>query len=95
MVRVPTHALLDFPRRAVHRLAWGSYDNNLIDNDSCVIVGVQATAARMSQETAAAQDMITRFGHFRGPYVVAWSRQTKSGYPIPWHADQLEQHLLR
>jgi len=29
-----------------------------VDNDSCVIVGVQATAARMSQETVAAQDML-------------------------------------
>src|SRR5207237_966070 len=28
----------------------GYYDNYLVDNDSCVIVGVQATAARMSQE---------------------------------------------
>src|ERR1700745_992214 len=32
----------------------GYYDNYLVDNDSCVIVGVQATAARMSQETVAA-----------------------------------------
>ena len=30
-----------------------------MDNQSCVIVGVQATAARMSQETVAAQDMLT------------------------------------
>ena len=29
----------------------GYYDNYLMDNDSCVIVGVQATAARLSQET--------------------------------------------
>jgi hypothetical protein len=27
----------------------------MVDNHSCVIVGVQATAARMSQETVAAQ----------------------------------------
>ena len=39
----------------------GYYDNYLVDNDSCVIVGVQATAARMSQETVAAEDMLTRF----------------------------------
>ena len=39
----------------------GYYDNYLVDNHSCVIVGVQATAARMSQETVAAQDMLTRF----------------------------------
>jgi hypothetical protein len=31
------------------------YDNCLADNNSCVIVGVQSTAARMSQETIAAQ----------------------------------------
>jgi len=34
----------------------GYYDNYLVDNHSCVIVGVQATAARMSQETVAAQE---------------------------------------
>jgi hypothetical protein len=39
----------------------GYYNNYLIDNHSCVIVGVQAMAARMSQETIAAQDMLTRF----------------------------------
>jgi hypothetical protein len=31
-----------------------------------VIVGVQGTAARMSQETVAAQDMITRFAEWQG-----------------------------
>jgi hypothetical protein len=44
----------------------GYYDNYLVDNDSCVIVGVQATAARMSQETVAAQDMLTRFVQRQG-----------------------------
>src|SRR5258708_39511767 len=44
----------------------GYYDNYLVDNDSCVIVGVQATAARMSQETVAAQDMLTRFAQWQG-----------------------------
>src|SRR5947209_2863917 len=34
----------------------GYFDNYLIDNESCVIVGVQATAARLSQESAAARD---------------------------------------
>jgi len=41
----------------------GYNDNYLVDNPSCVIVGLQATAARMSQETVAAQDMLTRFTH--------------------------------
>ena len=44
----------------------GYYDNYLVDNHSCVIVGVQATAARMSQETVAAQDMLTRFTQWQG-----------------------------
>jgi len=38
----------------------GYYDNYLIDNASCVIVGVQATPARLSHESAAARDMIER-----------------------------------
>ena len=44
----------------------GYYDNYLVDNQSCVIVGVQATAARMSQETTAAKDMIARFAAWQG-----------------------------
>jgi len=44
----------------------GYYDNYLVDNQSCVIVGVQATAARMSQETVAAQDMLDRFARWQG-----------------------------
>jgi hypothetical protein len=40
----------------------GYYDNYLVG----VIVGVQATAARMSQETVAAQDMLTRFAQWQG-----------------------------
>jgi hypothetical protein len=44
----------------------GYYDNYLIDNDSCVIVGAQATAARMSQETVAAQNMISGFVQWQG-----------------------------
>src|SRR5256712_709819 len=44
----------------------GYYDNYLVDNHSCVIVGVQATAARMSQETVAAQDMIACFAQWQG-----------------------------
>jgi hypothetical protein len=39
----------------------GYFNNYLIDNESCVIVGVQATAARLSQESAAARDMLDRY----------------------------------
>jgi hypothetical protein len=42
------------------------YDNYLVDHHSCVIMGVQATAARMSQETVAAQDMLTRSTQWQG-----------------------------
>src|SRR5262252_6301523 len=44
----------------------GYYDNYLVDNASCVIVGVQATAARMSQESVAAQAMLNRFALWQG-----------------------------
>ena len=68
----------------------GYYDNYLVDNDSCVIVGVQATAARMSQETVAAQDMLTRFGHWQGrpPESVAADTTYGNGEFLQWLADR-------
>jgi hypothetical protein len=50
----------------------GYYDNHLVDNPSCVIVGMQATAARMSQETVAAQEMLTRSLNGRGESRNRW-----------------------
>jgi transposase len=44
----------------------GYYNNYLVDNASCVIVGVEATAARLSQETVAAKDMLTDFTQWQG-----------------------------
>jgi hypothetical protein len=45
---------------------WAYYDNYLIDNESCIVIGVEATPARFSQEPVAAKQMITaaktRFG---------------------------------
>ena len=69
----------------------GYYDNYLVDNHSCVIVGVQATAARMSQETVAAQDMITRFAHWQGrePASVAADATYGNGEFLQW---LLERH---
>ena len=32
----------------------GYYNNYLVDNHSCIIVGVQATGARLSEESRAA-----------------------------------------
>src|ERR1700751_735347 len=52
----------------------GYYDNYLVDNHSCVIVGVQATAARISQETVAAQDMLARFAMARTRARIGGSR---------------------
>ncbi len=64
----------------------GYYDNYLIDNHSCVIVGVQATAARMSQETVAAQDMIARFAQWQGrePASVAADATYGNGEFLQW-----------
>src|SRR5450631_2186242 len=64
----------------------GYYDNYLIDNHSCVIVGVQATAARMSQETVAAQDMIARFAKWQGrePASVAADATYGNGEFLQW-----------
>jgi transposase len=64
----------------------GYYDNYLVDNHSCVIVGVQATAARMSQETVAAQDMIARFAEWQGrdPASVAADASYGNGEFLQW-----------
>ena len=68
----------------------GYYDNYLIDNASCVIVGVQATAARMSQETVAAQDMLTRFTEWqrRMPESVAADTTYGNGEFLQWLTDR-------
>src|ERR1700745_221317 len=68
----------------------GYYDNYLVDNDSCVIVGVQATAARMSQETVAAQHMLTQFTHWQGrtPESVAAHTTYGNGEFLQWLADR-------
>jgi hypothetical protein len=57
----------------------GYYDNYLVDNQSCVIVGVQGTAARMSQETVAARDMIARFARWQGHEPVSVAADTTYG----------------
>src|SRR6476620_5063074 len=68
----------------------GYYDNYLVDNHSCVIVGVQATAARMSQETVAAQDLLTRFTQWQGrePESVAADTTYGNGEFLQWLADR-------
>jgi len=53
-------------------------------------VGVQATAARMSQETVAAQDMLTRFAQWqeREPESVAADTTYGNGEFLQWLADR-------
>jgi transposase len=67
----------------------GYYDNYLVDNHSCVIVGVQATSARMSQETVAAH-MLTRFAQWqgRGPESVAADTTYGNGEFLQWLAER-------
>jgi hypothetical protein len=67
----------------------GYYDNYLVDNHSCVIVGVQGTAARMSQEIVAAQDMLTRFRQWQGrePESLAADTSYGNGEFLQWLAD--------
>lgn len=68
----------------------GYYDNYLVDNHSCVIVGVQGTAARMSQETVAAQEMLTRFAHWQGREAESVAADTTygNGEFLQWLADR-------
>jgi hypothetical protein len=68
----------------------GYYDNYLVDNHSCVIVGVQATAARLSQETVAAQAMIFRFSQWQGrePASLAADATYGDGEFLQWLLDR-------
>src|ERR1700746_193237 len=68
----------------------GYYDNYLVDNATCVIVGVKATAARMSKETVAAQDMLTRFTEWQGrePESVGADTTYGNGEFLQWLADR-------
>ena len=64
----------------------GYFDNYLVDNKSCVIVGVQATAARLSQESAAAREMIDRYyeRHGRRPQGIAADTTYGNGEMLQW-----------
>ena len=55
-----------------------------------MIVGVQATAARMSQETVAAQSMLTRFSSWQGrtPESVAADTTYGNGEFLQWLQDR-------
>src|SRR6058998_2472657 len=64
----------------------GYYDNYLVDNASCVIVGVQATPARLSQESVAARAMIEgyreRYGYL--PQTLAADTTYGNGELLQW-----------
>ena len=64
----------------------GYFNNYLVDNRSGVIVGVQVTAARLSQESAAAREMITRSAERRGrfPQSVAADTTYGNGELLAW-----------
>ncbi len=64
----------------------GYYDNYLVDNGSCIIVGVQATPARLSQESVAARDMIERYRARYGqlPQTLAADTTYGNGEMLQW-----------
>ncbi len=68
----------------------GYLNNYLIDNQSCVILGVQATSARLSQESAAAREMITRPAERRGrfPQSVAADMTYGNGELLAWFEER-------
>src|SRR5215510_10646232 len=68
----------------------GYYDNYLVDNASCVVVGVQATPARISHESVAARDMIERYRERYGylPQTLAADTTYGNGEMLQWLDDR-------
>ena len=68
----------------------GYYNNYLIDNDSCIVLGVQATGARLSEESRSARDMITRFARWQGrkPQSIAADASYGNGEFLQWLMDR-------
>ena len=68
----------------------GYYNNYLIDNHSCIVVGVQATGARLSEESRAAEDMIARFAQWQGrkPQSIAADASYGNGEFLQWLIDR-------
>ena len=89
-IRIPP-----MPPRAARRRGWATTTTIWWTMHSCVIVGVQATAARMSQETVAAQDMLTRFAQWQGrePASVAADATYGNGEFLQWLLDR-RHHAL-
>src|SRR6266536_2431558 len=91
---LPTQRLEDWlqsgPPHAHICARLGYYDNYLVDNASCVIVGVQATPARLSQESVAARDMIERYRERYGylPQTLAADTTYGNGELLQWLDDR-------
>jgi transposase len=68
----------------------GYYNNYLVDNHSCIIVGVQATGARLSEESRAAEEMIARFTQWQGknPQSLAADASYGNGELLQWLMDR-------
>src|SRR5271165_1355197 len=68
----------------------GYYNNYLIDNSSYVIVGVQATPARLSHESLAARQMIERHQqrYGSGPRTLAADNTYGNGELLQWLDDR-------
>jgi len=68
----------------------GYYNNYLVDNSSCVIVGVQATPARLSHESLAARQMIERYQQRYGsaPRTLAADTTYGNGELLQWLDDR-------
>jgi transposase len=68
----------------------GYYNNYLVDNNSCVIVGVQATPARLSHESLAAREMIERYRERYGylPQTLAADNTYGNGEMLQWLHDR-------
>jgi transposase len=66
------------------------YDNYLIDNRSCIIAGVMATPARLSQEIIAARQMLDRAKERFGlqPVSLAADKSYGTGEFLSWLSDQ-------
>lgn len=68
----------------------GYYNNYLVDNHSCIIVGVQGTGARLSEESRAAEEMIARFAEWQGrkPHSLGADASYGNGELLQWLMDR-------
>ena len=89
--------MLGIRRRAARLPILGYYTNYLIDNDSRVILGVEATPARLSQEIVAARKMLNNLEENFGikPQCLAADTAYGTGEFLAWLIDEkgIEPHI--